>query len=983
MSSSGSSEHDSDNEDQESGLDSSDFEHPSTSKKNSSQTKSNVSLSVGAKFDSITQIEESILAFGKEKFCFFYKRDCETIEKCRKRGITRWLNADLKYYYLKYSCIHGGKKFKSVATGIRLSSTFQKKCEAMFSFTCSSDGKYLQLTKLIETHNHICSEKLYNFLPQVRAMTTHEKFQVKELLNLGANKKIVKQKLAKDFGKQILLKDLSNVMLRQEGQNNLKNVLEKLQKDFGAECRVFEEGGEMKGLFFVTPEMKRSMAAYFEFLGIDATFKLLDIRAPVYLMIVEDSEGSTEIVAVRILINEDAESMRWLLQTFKTIHPSWSSTKCIMADKDLLERRIIKEEFESARVLICVFHTLRTFNREVSCDKLSITPEQRDMAKELFQKMVYSSTETEYMRYYEKIKELPAAIVNYFDKNWHEIRSEWILSVDFMQSTFLNTTNNRIESLNAKVKSVVKLYSTLEEFIESFFVLVGCLHSERDFKAAFNYQKTCIIPYQEDSAEWLYCYHLTRLAFKFVNKELSSFRRGKFIFTKLDDEHFEFRLDESMVVASEKSCECPAFSSMMLPCRFILINHRSICYLCSLWKLLFMFLYFFSSHIFIVKEQLGCDLYDPSICNRRWTREYYCDTQRVFSNERNEDTENPEPIVCSKPPRRYVSTENGRFRIIRDITNALNTLGSEVTGEVFLRRVKMLNDIREAWVENREVRILPVATEVLPNVRTSTPISSHNRAELNFDEVFTAASEELSFDEIDENQNLIEMSGQEGGEKNVETDTIKANESLTKVMDPNDIPSVGQVCTTSSVLNLNIQDIKVPCAVKRRGRPKGSLKTVIGLSKKRRIPMRTRKLPFLQLSLSERALVILKWLVDEKIAFSAVHNGINIPEESVETRPNEVSDSIIDEDVNIESVRRYFSVEAWKIVEEFVKQKKDSNVFVCAMCDVDLDTTVDDESHPLNQKFSIRCDYCMSWYHLSCVALKKLPKTKFWQCKKC
>lgn len=76
-----------------------------------------------------------------------------------------------------------------------------------------------------------------------------------------------------------------------------------------AECHVYEEENTFKGLFFATANMKRSMVAFPEILGIDATFKLLNIRAPVYLMIVEDSEGSTEIVGVSILISEDAESV--------------------------------------------------------------------------------------------------------------------------------------------------------------------------------------------------------------------------------------------------------------------------------------------------------------------------------------------------------------------------------------------------------------------------------------------------------------------------------------------------------------------------------------------------------------------------------------------------------------------------------------------------------------------------------------------------
>ncbi|XP_043269802.1 uncharacterized protein [Venturia canescens] len=960
-----------------------DLERPSTSKKKT--LHSVMPLSVGVEFASYAELEQSVLAYEKKNFCIFYKRDCSTIDQCRKRGISRLLNADLKYYRLRYSCIHGGKNFKSLTRGIRKSSTFQKQCPAMMFFICSSDGKKLVLRKMVDKHNHICSKKLYDFLPRVRAMTANEKSQVKNLLALGANKKLIAQKAFSKSKKQILLKDLSNVMSRKSGQNNLKNTIEKLEKEFGAECHVLEENREMKGLFFATTEMKQSMLAYPEFVGIDGTFKLLDIRAPVYLMVVEDSEGNTEIVAVCILMNEDAESMIWFLRTFKEVHPSWSSTKCIMADKDLLERRIIKEEFPSANVLICIFHAQRTFNREVSCEKLPITPEQRDTAKDLFRKMLYSSTETEYMRYYEESKKLPSAILNYFNKNWHDIRNEWTLSINFMQSTFLNTTNNRIESLNAKIKSVVKLYSTLEEFIGSFFALVACLNSERDFKAAYTYQKSLVIPYEKNSAEWSYCQYLTRYAFDFVSAELKCYRRGKLTYTERDDDHFEFRLAGSTIIASEKSCECPSFMSMALPCRLLSIHYRSLHYVQLLLKVFFIFLFFSSSHVFVVKNLSGCDLYDPSICSRRWTREYFCNTQRVFSDETIDDENIPSVTVSSKLSKRYVSTENQRYRIMRDITSELNKLGSEVTGNIFLGRVKLLEKIRKAWSENREFQSSPISMEEVSGFSTSTPVSSSLPCDFNFDDGFNlGSSKDLLFHEIDVNQNTVKGRNDDDNVSGVEYDrtgSVENENSSLSAMDPNGNACLVGVNRNRSERNRDLENLTVPCALKRRGRPKGSEKTVIGLRKKRRVPAGIKQRPFFKLSINERALVILKWVVDDKIAYSAVYHGKHIQEESVESNPDAVCDSIIDDDINILSMKKYFSGDAWRVVEQILECKRKNDVFLCAVCAVDLDTTIDESSS--NCKFSIRCDYCVLWYHVGCVGLKKPPKSKLWKCNRC
>lgn len=51
-------------------------------------------------------------------------------------------------------------------------------------------------------------------------------------------------------------------------------------------------------LLFQDSVMKSSFASYPEVLMIDATYKLNELRMPLYLMIVLDSNGQSEIVAV-------------------------------------------------------------------------------------------------------------------------------------------------------------------------------------------------------------------------------------------------------------------------------------------------------------------------------------------------------------------------------------------------------------------------------------------------------------------------------------------------------------------------------------------------------------------------------------------------------------------------------------------------------------------------------------------------------------
>ena len=46
------------------------------------------------------------------------------------------------------------------------------------------------------------------------------------------------------------------------------------------------------------------------------------------------------------------------------------------------------------------------------------------------------------------------------------------MGMKYSTGNFLNGTNNRLESLNAKLKSVITRYSTLEEFVDNFFLLL-------------------------------------------------------------------------------------------------------------------------------------------------------------------------------------------------------------------------------------------------------------------------------------------------------------------------------------------------------------------------------------------------------------------------------------------------------------------------------------------------------------------------------
>lgn len=100
--------------------------------------------------------------------------------------------------------------------------------------------------------------------------------------------------------------------------------------------------------------------------------------------------------------------------------------------------------------------------------------------------------------------------------------------------------------------------------------------------------------------------------------------------------------------------------------------------------------------------------------------------------------------------------------------------------------------------------------------------------------------------------------------------------------------------------------------------------------------------------------------------------GNLIEEESVECRPERIPDSVLDENVDVCLVRRYFSSDAWILLESVLKTKAKKIVWTCNIC-----------HHDLHSEQSIICEACLQWFHFRCIGLKAQPKAKHWFCRSC
>ena len=99
--------------------------------------------------------------------------------------------------------------------------------------------------------------------------------------------------------------------------------------------------------------------------------------------------------------------------------------------------------------------------------------------------------------------------------------------------------------------------------------------------------------------------------------------------------------------------------------------------------------------------------------------------------------------------------------------------------------------------------------------------------------------------------------------------------------------------------------------------------------------------------------VILSWFVDSSVAAGAIDGKI-IEEDEVEVRPEKITVSCLDENVCLDSTRKYYSQDAWLAVEDVVEALRGNPVNYCGRCTC----PIKDET----QSFIV-CDGYLCWFH--------------------
>ncbi|XP_050056000.1 zinc finger SWIM domain-containing protein 3-like isoform X11 [Aphis gossypii] len=851
-------------------------------------------MQIGDTFNSYAEFEIALNDFKNSNFVDFCIKDCKTISS-QKNRYPRLANTseDLKYYYIKLMCIHGGvHKKKKICQDQRKTSTMRQGCEAFIYLIINGEGNALEISRMNNIHNHALSEVLFNHLPNQRKMNTQSKSEVLELMQLRANKKLIQHTMQIKTGKIITLKDLSNIYSTGKiSDSSLYKIVQKLRHKHNCTVEISVDSEEnLVGLFIQDSMMQNIFEAFPEVVFADATYKLNNLRIPLYVLMVEDGNGESEVAALGLMTNEEKDTLRWFFETFKKFNSSSENIKMFMTDKDMTERQVIKEIFPNVSLAICLFHVLRTFNREITCEKQNISPELRDQLKQIFEKMCYAQSEDDYNSLCQHLEsKAPKSVFEYFLKNWHQIRHEWVTGLTFHNGNMLNNTNNRLESFNGKLKSVIPVFTNIDDFVDKLFILLKCLRLERDRNAVNMVQKLPLVKTRHPDLS-KYFSLLTPYSFMLVEKQ------------------FEAK-SKTLSFTTINGCQCKFYVAMTLPC----------------------------CHIFDARQKTNTSLYDENLCATRWTRKYYYEKQRAFQipttmHVQNHSTcntseydDNNSLTVITKKNKKLSSHQ--KFRETSKIGSKIADLLSTLSNENFEKKIGQLKYIYNAWNEGKNLSINVDDT-------CSVRVENHSDTEDFIEEI-----------EVDDTCSV-----------QVENHSYKQTCSDT----------IATVVGTEA----RLKSIKLPSKIKISGRPKGIKKTTIGLLKKKKglpIPFRTQ-------SAEKKQEILLKWIVtDENIVTKALYNNYIIDDVSILTQQDEIHNGILEEDVDINMVKHFFTNGIWKSLIKIIDIKRKKVVWLCPTCQKDI-----------SLKKSILCDSCLTWFHVKCdICIKPKPKKANWFCSQC
>lgn len=427
--------------------------------------------------------------------------------------------------------------------------------------------------------------------------------------------------------------------------------------------------------------MRSDFEMWPEIVFLDGTYKLTNNDMTMMILMVEDGNGRGQIAGVGLLATEEWDVLEWMLTQFKKDNKnSWTKIKSFMTDKDLTERDVLKQVFPGVSTYICAFHVLKTFKKVVESSDMNLTKNEKMTAMSLLEDLVYAPSEEIYREKYLELNiSCPSQLVEYFNQNWNNIKQDWSL-YSLIQNNLGNTTNNRLESINGKIKQVIKKNSPLAITIKDFFEWYFSHKTESYIRAGRQFLRRKNIPAGSDIAEHKYVEFLSDYASKRIRKEIKLSK--KIFYNYIDEVNKVCKIGNLEV--STTSCQCIENRSYKLPCK----------------------------HIFAARSYFQLSLFDETLFDKRWIKlnllssSYPClDLSKIAT---------PKPqfsIATKKLNNKKIQSFSEKRKIVNAKYSKLVNIISRSCGSKYEKKLKVLDILMDKFSDDVDVEIVDVNRE--------------------------------------------------------------------------------------------------------------------------------------------------------------------------------------------------------------------------------------------------------------------------------
>lgn len=436
------------------------------------------------------------------------------------------------------------------------------------------------------THNHKVSKEIFaSIYPKNRMPAELKSYDLATLTNLGAKPKKIKYFLEDKFETNLTSKDVHNLMYRSKCvvNDDFEN-LKKLSEDFCAEGNVMHviksEQNVLKSIYVQLFESIQLFASFPHVLLIDVTYKLNALNFPLLIFMISDNMGCGRIVAGSYIDCETQESFEDAIKIFKNENKNWHSINTVMLDKDMSEINAVKNQFPNAKIRLCMFHVQTAFLRKIK--SLSISKIESDKSIEFFRMLCFANSLEEFNEIETRfLKNCSKNVETYYCKNWQNIKDQWAGFALKDTIIYGNTTNNRLESKNGKLKLLIKPTDGLIESVKAFITFVKKDISEMTIKKTR--EQFTVTTESNGSLLIRLCESvLTSFATKIVKKSEILANSSKFVFSKNADGNINVRFSSknskpttATINLNESTCDCRQFNIYRLPCCHLISYYYS------------------------------------------------------------------------------------------------------------------------------------------------------------------------------------------------------------------------------------------------------------------------------------------------------------------------------------------------------------------------------------------------------------------------